>query len=100
MGLACNKPYVPEDNYSIIYHPPLPRAMLQVVDPDHPEREVGYGETGRVKLTTLTREFFVPGFLERDEASRTPPINLYPWDGVCDVKPFTRFNTTVVEGVY
>lgn len=34
---------------------------------------VGYGETGRVKLTTLTREFFMPGFLERDEGEREPP---------------------------
>ena len=34
---------------------------------------VGYGETGRVKLTTLTKEFFVPGFLERDEGEREPP---------------------------
>ena len=28
---------------------------------------VEYGRTGRVKLTTLTREFFMPGFLERDD---------------------------------
>jgi hypothetical protein len=100
MGLACHKPFVPEDNYSIIYHPPHPRAILQVVDPDHPDREVPYGAKGRVKLTTLTKEFFVPGFLERDEAVRTPPIELYPWDGVGDVRPFTRLATTVVEGVY
>ena len=30
-------------------------------------------QTGRVKLTTLTKEFFVPGFLERDEGEREPP---------------------------
>ena len=41
-----------------------------MVDFDDPEREVGHGERGRVKLTTLTKEFFVPGFLERDEAIR------------------------------
>ena len=100
MGLACHKPYVPEDDYAITYYPPHPRAVLQVVDPDQPEKEVAYGQRGRVKLTTLTKEFFVPGFLERDEATRTGPIVLYPWDGVQDVKPFSRFQSTVVEGVY
>ena len=100
MGLACHKPFVPEDNYSITYHPPHPRAVLQVVDPDRPEREAAYGEKGRVKLTTLTKEFFMPGFLERDEAIRSPPIELYPWDGVRDVRPFSRLETTVIEGVY
>jgi hypothetical protein len=100
MGLACHKPFVPEDNYSIIYHSPQPRAVTQVVDPDHPEREVSYGDAGRVKLTTLTKEFFMPGFLERDEAVRSPPIALYPWDGVKDVRPFTRLEANVVEGVY
>jgi hypothetical protein len=100
MGLACHKPFVPEDAYSITYHPPHPRAVLQVVDFDDPGREVGHGELGRVKLTTLTKEFFVPGFLERDEAIRSEPIELYPWDGVRDVRPLSRFETTVVEGVY
>lgn len=100
MGLACHKPFVPEDEYAITYHPPHPRAVLQVVDADRPDREVEYGERGRVRLTTLTKEFFVPGFLERDEAIRSEPIELYPWDGVRDVRPFTRFQTKVVEGVY
>ncbi|HYO90139.1 MAG TPA: hypothetical protein VEQ40_00815, partial [Pyrinomonadaceae bacterium] len=73
MGLAVHKPRVPEDNYAIIYYPPLPRAMIEVVDPDNPDRVVEYGATGRVRLTTLTREFFMPRFLERDEAEREPP---------------------------
>lgn len=49
---------------------------------------VDYGATGRVKLTTLTKEFFVPGFLERDEGERERPFDLYPWDGVSGVRPF------------
>jgi phenylacetate-coenzyme A ligase PaaK-like adenylate-forming protein len=100
MGLAVSKPRLPEDNYAIIYYPPCPRAMIEVIDPDDHERIVGYGETGRVRLTTLTREFFMPRFLERDEAEREPPFDLYPWDGVRNVRPFSRFQTTVVEGVY
>ncbi|MFZ4628708.1 MAG: hypothetical protein ACOYNR_10315 [Blastocatellia bacterium] len=100
MGLAVHKPFTPEDNYAIIYYPPTPRAIIEVVDPDEPTRVVGYGETGRVRLTTLTREFFMPRFLERDEAEREPPCAAYPWDGVRNVRPFSRFATSVVEGVY
>lgn len=100
MGLAVHKPRVPEDDYAIIYYPPSPRAMIEVVDADDPERIVEYGETGRVRLTTLTREFFMPRFLERDEAEREPPCDLYPWDGVRNVRPFSRLQKTVVEGVY
>lgn len=100
MGLATHKPLEPEDNYAVIYYPPSPRAMIEVVDPDRADRVVEYGETGRVRLTTLTREFFMPRFLERDEAEREPPCGLYPWDGVRNVRPFSRLQTTVVEGVY
>src|SRR5689334_13117583 len=38
MGLAVHKPRVPEDDFAIIYYPPAPRAVIEVVDPDHPER--------------------------------------------------------------
>ena len=47
--------------------------MIEVVDFDDPTSVVDYGQTGRVKLTTLTKEFFMPGFLERDEGEREPP---------------------------
>ena len=100
MGLACHKPFDPADDYQIIYHAPQPRAVLRIVDPDQPDRLVNYGARGRVKLTTLTKEFFVPGFLERDEAIRTRPIPEYPWDGVADVRPFRKLEGNVVEGVY
>jgi hypothetical protein len=100
MGLACHKPFDPADDYMVIYHAPQPRAVIQVVDPDRPDRPVEYGERGRVKLTTLTKEFFMPNFLERDEAIRTPPVPLYPWDGAGDVRPFRKLEVNVVEGVY
>lgn len=100
MGLAVHKPLAPEDNYAVIYYPPNPRAMIEIVDPDDPERVVDYGETGRIRLTTLTREFFMPRFLERDEAEREPPCEQYPWDGVRNVRPFMGVQAKVVEGVY
>ncbi len=100
MGLACHKPFDPVDQYSVIYHAPSPRAMIEVVDPDQPDRLVEYGEVGRVRLTTLTKEFFMPRFLERDEAVRHRPCEAYPWDGAGDVRPFSGFATPIVEGVY
>ncbi len=100
MGLACHKPYDASDDYAVIYHAPQPRAVLRVVDPDEPSRLVDYGKWGRIHLTTLTKEFFVPGFLERDEVMRTRPILKYPWDGVSDVRPFGSLDAKVVEGVY
>ena len=100
MGLAVHKPRGEGDPFDIIYYPPAPRAMVEVVDPENPSRVVGYGETGRVRLTTLTKEFFMPRFLERDEAEREPPSDLYPWDGVRNVRPFSKLQAGVVEGVY
>src|SRR6188768_1792135 len=100
MGLAVNRPGPPRDDYAIVYYPPAPRAMIEIVDPDRPDKVVEYGATGRVRLTTLTREFFMPRFLERDEAEREPPCPTYPWDGVRNVRPFSRFQTSVTEGVY
>jgi hypothetical protein len=100
MGLAASRPLRPEDNYSITYHAPQPRAVLRVVDPGDTARVRNYGEWGRVELTTLTREFFMPRFLERDEAVRRPPCELYPWDGVGDVRPFGAMEKNIVEGVY
>lgn len=100
MGLAVHKPHDPADNYAIIYYPPSPRAMIEVVDFNEHNRVVEYGARGRVRLTTLTKEFFMPRFLERDEAEREPPCPSYPWDGVRNVRPFRGFETSVVEGVY
>ena len=100
MGLACCKPFDPADNYAIIYYPPHPRAIIELVDPNNPEILVDYGDTGRVMLTTLTKEFFMPRFLERDEAERAPPIPQYPWDGVENLRLLSELQETVVVGVY
>jgi phenylacetate-coenzyme A ligase PaaK-like adenylate-forming protein len=100
MGLACSEPVTKQNGYKITYHAPEPRAVVEVVDFDRTDEPVGYGQTGRVKLTTLTNEFFVPGFLERDEGEREPPHALYPWDGVSGVRPFSRLAEATTVGVY
>ena len=101
MGLACHKPFDPADNYAIIYYAPQPRAVTQVVNPDDMDEEVGYDETGRVLLTSLTREFFMPRFPERDICERERPCEAYPWDGVRNVRPYETAKTgKVTVGVY
>ena len=100
MGLAASKPVTPEDGYKISYYAPQPRAVIEVVDFEDYHRLVDYGQTGRVRLTTLTKEFFVPGFMERDEGERERPSAKYPWDGVSGVRPFHELAEATTVGVY
>ena len=73
MGLAASRPVRPDDGYKITYYAPQPRAVIEVVDPDDGTTVVDYGETGRVRLTTLTKEFFVPGFPNGTRVSASLP---------------------------
>jgi phenylacetate-coenzyme A ligase PaaK-like adenylate-forming protein len=100
MGLACSKPVTAAEKYKIAYYAPQPRAVIEVVDFDDYNKVVPYGETGRVKLTTLTKEFFVPGFMERDEGEREKPFDKYPWDGISGVRPWRGVASQTTVGVY
>ena len=100
MGLAASRPVVPGDGYAIAYYAPQPRAVIEVVDFDNPDEVVSYGGTGRVRLTTLTKETFIPCFLERDEGERELPYVKYPWDGISGVRPFRALAATTTVGVY
>ena len=64
---------VRNDGYKITYYAPAAARRHRSRRPRRRYHRVDYGETGRVRLTTLTKEFFVPGFLERDEGEREPP---------------------------
>src|SRR4029077_7029949 len=100
MGLAASKPVSAAEGYKISYYAPQPRAVAQVVDFDNPDKVVDYGQSGRVMLPTLTREFFVPRFLERDEGEPEPPGGKDPGDAVSGFKPFRGFAATTTVGVY
>jgi phenylacetate-coenzyme A ligase PaaK-like adenylate-forming protein len=100
MGLACGKDFDPAENYKITYYAPQPRAVIEVVDFQDHKQVVDYGQTGRVKLYTLTKEVFIPGFLERDEGEREQPYEKYPWDGISGVRPFHEFAQSTTVGVY
>ncbi|HMP01577.1 MAG TPA: hypothetical protein PKC45_03650 [Gemmatales bacterium] len=100
MGLAASKPIGPADGFKISYYAPQPRAAIEVVDFDDYEKVVDYGQPGRVCLTTLTKEFFMPRFPERDEGDREPPYERYPWDGVSGVRPWRGVAAQTTVGVY
>ena len=100
MGLAASEMPVPSDGYKINYYAPHPRAIAEVVDFDDYNKVVPFGEWGRVRLTTLTKELFIPGFMERDEGVREQPCVKYPWDGVSGVKPWRGVAATTTVGVY
>jgi hypothetical protein len=100
MGLAASEMPTAETDYKIAYYAPQPRAVAQVVDFNDYDKPVAVGQTGRVLLTTLTKEFFVPRFAERDEGEREPPCAKFPWDGVSGVRPFHELAATTTVGVY
>jgi phenylacetate-coenzyme A ligase PaaK-like adenylate-forming protein len=100
MGLAAAEMPTAKDKYKIAYYAPQPRAVAEVVDFKDYNRLVEVGQTGRVLLTTLTKEFFVPRFAERDEGEREPPSEKYPWHGVSGVRPFHEIAATTTVGVY
>jgi phenylacetate-coenzyme A ligase PaaK-like adenylate-forming protein len=100
MGLAAAEMPTAAEGYKIAYFAPQPRAVVEVVDFDNYDRVVDYGKEGRVMLTTLTKEFFVPRFMERDEGVRERPSAKYSWDGVSGVKPFREIAAATTVGVY
>ena len=73
---------------------------MQVTDFDDYNKVVDYGKDGRVMLTTLTREMFVPRFMERDEGVREKPSAKYGWEGVWGVKPWRGIAAQATVGVY
>ena len=100
MGLACSDQPKPEEDYKIAYYAPQPRAVAEVVEFKNYDELVKVGGTGRVLLTTLTQEFFVPRFAERDEGEREAPCMKYPWHGVSGVRPFHEIAAATTVGVY
>ena len=98
MGLAASAPTGIETGYEVVYYAPEPRAVLTVIDESG--TLVDYGVRGRVMLTTLTKELFLPHHLERDEAIRRPPSPGFPWDGLGDLRPWKSQEAPTIEGVY
>jgi hypothetical protein len=99
LTMAPEMPPQPGDSWDLEYYPHHPYAVLDVRRFDRPWERADYGEWGRVGLTTLMKDFFLPNFLERDEAVRIGPHPLCPWDGIANVRPWTGIQD-IAEGLY
>ncbi|MFC4147284.1 hypothetical protein ACFO0M_13600 [Micromonospora mangrovi] len=85
-GHAIGLP-VHDDGALMPYLPAYPQVTMAVVDPADPARVVGYGELGRLRLTVLHEDLFLPNVLHRDQALRYRTSAGWPCDGVANVAP-------------
>jgi len=99
MGGAVLGPPQPGES-EIVYYAMEPLVKLDVVDPEHPERLVGMGQTGRVRLTVLSEERLLPRMLERDQAERWPVLPTLGCEGVANVRSLALQQSAMAEGVY
>lgn len=97
-GNAAGLP-VEKDGEVMPYLPNFPQVTMAVVDRTDPMAVVPYGATGRVRLTVLHDDLFLPNVLERDEAMRYDTGDRFPADGVANVRPLETASTAV-EGLY
>lgn len=81
------------------YLPNYPQVTMAVVDTDDPKTELMYGQPGRVRLTVLHEDLFLPNILERDQAIRFDIGDEWPCDGVANVRPL-QTGVAAVEGLY
>jgi phenylacetate-coenzyme A ligase PaaK-like adenylate-forming protein len=84
----------------IVYYSIEPLVKIEVVEPANPERLVGMGQTGRLCITVLSEERFLPRVLERDQAERWPVLPALGWEGVANVRPLAAQQAATTEGVY
>jgi len=88
------------DEDPCIFDPPSPYITFSVVEPET-GRTVPYGQRGQVVMNHVSKSFLLPNNLERDMATRMPPLEGQVGDSVADVTPVQQFdNETVIEGVY
>jgi thienamycin biosynthesis protein ThnN len=101
-AISYQKPFEPDDRYSVVYIPSSPHVLLEIVDDDG--NQVEANAEGQVKVWRFTADQMIPGFVERDRAVRIAPYGAvaadYPWPWLGD--PYSPEFTTYgkVEGVY
>ena len=98
LGLGHGLPV--RDNGDVMpYAPTYPQLTMSVVDTSDNITPVPYGEVGRVRLTVLHEDLFIPNVLERDQAIRLDLSGQWPCDGVGNVSPLV-VTSTMPEGLY
>jgi hypothetical protein len=101
MGIAPQRPRLIDDEQPCVFQPFHPYALVEVVDPGDPGRVVDFGQRGRVRLSLLTADLFLPNVMERDGAIRVAPTADFPWTGVSAIGPLQAAGgPAIVEGVY
>jgi acyl-CoA synthetase (AMP-forming)/AMP-acid ligase II len=99
LGGAPERPDLTDED-PCIFDPPSPYITFSVVEPDTGHL-VPYGRRGQVVMNHVSKSFLLPNNLERDMATRMPPLEGQVGDSVADVTPVQQFdNETVIEGVY
>jgi phenylacetate-coenzyme A ligase PaaK-like adenylate-forming protein len=99
LGGAPERPDLTDED-PCIFDPPSPYITFSVVEPDTGHL-VLYGQRGQVVMNHVSKSFLLPNNLERDMATRMPPLEGQVGDSVADVTPVQQFdNETVIEGVY
>ncbi|MFE7563335.1 arylcarboxylate reductase [Kitasatospora sp. NPDC057500] len=76
-----------------------PHVTHAVVDQEDWTSVVEYGQVGRVRLTVLHEDLFLPNILERDAAVRHDTGGSWPFDAVANVHPLQTLRETP-EGIY
>ncbi len=97
---TASKPIDGQDLYQVIYQPLQPRTLFRVTQKGDPSQLVPFGEFGYVEITTASKEWFMPRFLERDWAKRIVPTEAFPWDGVAEVQVPPELKGKIQTGVY
>jgi thienamycin biosynthesis protein ThnN len=101
-GISYQKPYEPADDHRIIYIPSQPYIVLEVIN--EAGDLVRYGEEGDVRCFRFTEDQLIPGFIERDRATRVQPFggakDRCPWDWLGDPHSPNAISGHEVFGVY
>ncbi|WP_277682093.1 hypothetical protein [Saccharomonospora azurea] len=97
-GNSCG--LAPENDGEVLpYVPTYPQVTTRVVDRSDWTVTVPYGQVGRVCLTVLQEDLFLPNILERDQGERWDPQGRWPTDGVANVRPL-EITRSSPEGLY
>jgi hypothetical protein len=100
MGVAPQRSRRDGDPAPCIFRPFHPYSLVEIVDPGDTAKPVPEGVEGRVRITTMTRDLFVPPTLERDLATRRTPIGDPTGIELSGVRPNESGDQAIVEGVY
>ncbi len=101
-GISYQKPYEEADEHRVIYIPCQPHIVLDVID--EAGNQVNYNEVGDLRCFRFTEDQLIPGFVERDRATRIQPFGefaeRYPWDWTGDPHSPLSISGQKMEGVY